>query len=190
MTHATPTTPTGKYATEETTERAGTRRLFRLAGALLLLALPAVVLRDAVPAAAALHTLAGPDTPWIPAAAVGLVLFAAPLAVAGALVLVMMPGLLLALALDRAPTVASWVLDGFVLSLLLVSGGAALVQAVAGTRLTGGGFGGATINLVRADQVEPYRTFLQKRFQERMGYAPQTEICRIVDGAGPTTEFG
>lgn len=123
------------------------RRLMWLAGALLLLAAPAVLLRSAIPAAAALHPLAGPDAPWIPAAAAGLVLVAAPLAAAGAIVLFMTPGLLLALALDRAPTAEEWVLDGFVLSLVSVSAFAALTQVVIGRALTGGAFAVAVLLL-------------------------------------------
>src|SRR5690606_9966250 len=94
-------------------EATGVRGLAILAGALLLLSLPAILLRDAVPAAAALHHLSGPDAPWIPAPAAGLVLVTAPLAALGAIVLLMAPGLLLALGCNRAESVERWVLHGF-----------------------------------------------------------------------------
>jgi hypothetical protein len=96
---------------------------------------------------AALHTLSGPDAPWIPARAAGLVLVAAPLAAGGAIVLLMAPGLLLALALDRASTAEEWVLDGFVLSLISVSACAALGQMVIGRPLVGGAFVAAVLLL-------------------------------------------
>jgi galactokinase len=53
-----------------------------------------------------------------------------------------------------------------------------------GARMTGGGFGGSTVNLVRAEAVEDFSVSLVRRYQERTGIAPQITPCRPGDGAG------
>jgi galactokinase len=55
--------------------------------------------------------------------------------------------------------------------------------ACLGARLTGGGFGGATIHLVRADRVDSYAAALRLGYQERIGVEPQIEVVRMVGGA-------
>jgi galactokinase len=52
-----------------------------------------------------------------------------------------------------------------------------------GARLTGGGFGGATINLVRRDGVEDFMRALAAQYEQRMGRATEPMLCQIVDGA-------
>jgi galactokinase len=52
-----------------------------------------------------------------------------------------------------------------------------------GARLTGGGFGGATLNLVQRDQVEDFRRHLAAHYQQQTGRALESWICQIVDGA-------
>jgi hypothetical protein len=140
----------GRNATTASPEAVDLRRLAVLAGSLLLLALPAILLRGTIPAAAALHALSGPDAPWIPGQAAGLVVVAAPLAAIGAIVLLLAPGLLLALACNRGSSAESWVLDGFALSLVSVSAAAGLAQAVAGAPLTGGAFAATVLLLAGA----------------------------------------
>jgi galactokinase len=53
-----------------------------------------------------------------------------------------------------------------------------------GARLTGGGFGGATLNLVRRDQVESFSHAMSTVFEKRTGRGLKPMLCRIVDGAG------
>lgn len=53
-----------------------------------------------------------------------------------------------------------------------------------GARLTGGGFGGATINLVAHHQAEQFMAEIASRYQERSGRAMKPVLCQIVDGAG------
>jgi galactokinase len=55
--------------------------------------------------------------------------------------------------------------------------------ACLGARLTGGGFGGATINLVRRDDVENFSTVMSQRYKERAGVDMSPLVCQIVDGA-------
>ena len=52
-----------------------------------------------------------------------------------------------------------------------------------GARLTGGGFGGATINLVRRAQTHDFMRAMAKDYQEKSGHATEPMLCQIVDGA-------
>lgn len=52
-----------------------------------------------------------------------------------------------------------------------------------GARLTGGGFGGATINLVRHHQAAEFMEFMTDEYQKKSGHKIQPILCQIVDGA-------
>ena len=52
-----------------------------------------------------------------------------------------------------------------------------------GARLTGGGFGGATINLVAHHQAESFMTHMASKYSERTGVKMTPTVCQIVDGA-------
>ncbi len=52
-----------------------------------------------------------------------------------------------------------------------------------GARLTGGGFGGATINLVAHHQAEQFMTGIARRYEERTTRKMQPILCQVVDGA-------
>jgi galactokinase len=52
-----------------------------------------------------------------------------------------------------------------------------------GARLTGGGFGGATINLVAYHQAESFIAHMSKKYEQRSGIKLQPLVCQIVDGA-------
>lgn len=52
-----------------------------------------------------------------------------------------------------------------------------------GARLTGGGFGGATINLVRQSHSESFAKAMAAAYLERAARKMEPLICRIVDGA-------
>jgi galactokinase len=52
-----------------------------------------------------------------------------------------------------------------------------------GARLTGGGFGGATINLVTHHQAADFMGYIARRYEERTGHKIQPILCQIVDGA-------
>jgi len=53
-----------------------------------------------------------------------------------------------------------------------------------GARLTGGGFGGATINLVAYHQAEDFMRHMAGQYEQRTGQKMKPVVCRIVDGAG------
>lgn len=55
--------------------------------------------------------------------------------------------------------------------------------ACLGARLTGGGFGGATINLVRREGVELFSKAVRQQYKERSGVDMAPIVCQIVDGA-------
>lgn len=52
-----------------------------------------------------------------------------------------------------------------------------------GARLTGGGFGGCTVNLVDRSQSEAFATALKSAYQHHFNIAAETYICDAVDGA-------
>jgi galactokinase len=54
---------------------------------------------------------------------------------------------------------------------------------VAGARMMGGGFGGCTINLVKASQVEAYTAFIQNTYQQQFGRIPEVYVTTIEEGA-------
>src|SRR5207253_254895 len=52
-----------------------------------------------------------------------------------------------------------------------------------GARLTGGGFGGATINLVQHHRAESFMEHMARLYEKRSGHKIQPVVCQIVDGA-------
>jgi galactokinase len=53
-----------------------------------------------------------------------------------------------------------------------------------GGRMTGGGFGGCTVNLVESRQAESFAREVARRYQSQTGIAPPTYICSPANGAG------
>src|SRR5580692_9883024 len=58
-------------------------------------------------------------------------------------------------------------------------------KGIYGARMTGGGFGGATINLVDATYVAEFKEKIAKSYQKETGLLPHIYICRPAEGAGP-----
>ncbi len=58
------------------------------------------------------------------------------------------------------------------------------VSGVIASRMTGAGFGGCTINLVRPDAVEALRETVDRDYPLRTGLIPMVLPVRAVDGAG------
>jgi galactokinase len=52
-----------------------------------------------------------------------------------------------------------------------------------GARLTGGGFGGCTINLVEQSQAAAFAAELGRRYAAKTGIKPEIHICHASDGA-------
>jgi galactokinase len=58
-------------------------------------------------------------------------------------------------------------------------------KGIYGARMTGGGFGGATINLVDARYAGEFKEKMAKSYQRETGLIPQIYICKPAEGAGP-----
>lgn len=56
-------------------------------------------------------------------------------------------------------------------------------DGVIGARMTGAGFGGCAIALVKNDKIEEFKTNVSKEYTEVIGYAPDFYIASIGDGA-------
>ena len=52
-----------------------------------------------------------------------------------------------------------------------------------GGRMTGGGFGGCTVNLVESGDAEAFRESIAERYRERTGISPEIYVCASADGA-------
>jgi galactokinase len=61
-------------------------------------------------------------------------------------------------------------------------------EGVYGARMTGGGFGGCTINLVDAAHADHVQQKLEQNYQARTGLMPTILICAASDGAGAVAE--
>ncbi len=60
---------------------------------------------------------------------------------------------------------------------------AASTPDVFGARMTGGGFGGCTVNLVRAEGLALFKTHIAQAYWDEMGIAPDIYICEPAQGA-------
>lgn len=127
-------------------ERPARPRLMPLIVVLLLGALPSVLFGASVmEGAAGLHELAyGPNPYFIPGHALMLYILA-PLVALSGFALLLGPGLMLALALGRGRTIAVWMINGFALSLAIITLGAMLVQTILAEPLKGWTFGLMTL---------------------------------------------
>ena len=57
------------------------------------------------------------------------------------------------------------------------------VEGVYGARMTGGGFGGCTINLVKAAQVSEFERIVVQGYQQATELTPEIYICSAAEGA-------
>ena len=64
---------------------------------------------------------------------------------------------------------------------------ASSVPGVIAARMTGAGFGGCTINLVRPDAVDALRDAVMTEYPSRTGLTPRVLPVAAVDGAGRLT---
>ncbi|MEZ4585100.1 MAG: hypothetical protein R2909_01710 [Gemmatimonadales bacterium] len=114
--------------------------------AILALGLPALIDPGAVGRGAALWQLAEGGSYFV-GSSVGLLYLWVPLVVTSSLVLVMGPGLILARRLRSIGTASEWLLAGLVLSILLLSGAAELLELLTGAPLRGRGFAALAVGL-------------------------------------------
>jgi galactokinase len=62
---------------------------------------------------------------------------------------------------------------------------AANLPGTYGARMTGGGFGGCTVNLVQSVRAEDFRDQIRKQYFEVTGIVPDIYITKAANGAGP-----
>ena len=60
---------------------------------------------------------------------------------------------------------------------------AAEADGVIGARMTGGGFGGCTVNLVEAEAVEQFQAHVADRYARENGRRPDVFVCSPAEGA-------
>lgn len=116
------------------------RSTLRLIAILVACAAPSLLAQQIGPAFDELYHQVDHGSPYFPSVSPLLVYIGMPLVVFGSLVLVMLPGLLAAMALGASRTVEEWVVKGFAISLVGLSAVTQLVQALVGEPLTGYGF--------------------------------------------------
>ncbi len=59
---------------------------------------------------------------------------------------------------------------------------------VIGARMTGAGFGGCAIAIVKEDKVDEYQKYVADNYEKEIGYAPTFYICDIDDGVREITK--
>ncbi|MBV8844725.1 MAG: galactokinase [Bryobacterales bacterium] len=57
------------------------------------------------------------------------------------------------------------------------------LEGVYGSRMTGGGFGGCTISLVKAEWVDSFSRAMAQGYEKQTGMRPEIYICSAADGA-------
>src|ERR1043165_3927433 len=57
------------------------------------------------------------------------------------------------------------------------------VEGVYGARMTGGGFGGSTINLVQVVQVDEFKNYVARQYEAVMKLKPEIYVCEASNGA-------
>ena len=58
------------------------------------------------------------------------------------------------------------------------------VKGVIGSRITGGGFGGCTVNIVKNEALDEFRERINRDYLEKFGKEPGIYTVSIGDGAG------
>ncbi len=56
------------------------------------------------------------------------------------------------------------------------------IQGVIGSRITGGGFGGCTVSIVKDEAVENFKNVLTRAYLEKVGKEPEFYVVEIGDG--------
>jgi galactokinase len=55
--------------------------------------------------------------------------------------------------------------------------------------MTGGGFGGCTVNLVREENAQDFAIQIASRYRKATGIEPQIYLCSAEDGAQELSYF-
>jgi len=60
-------------------------------------------------------------------------------------------------------------------------------QGTYGARMTGGGFGGCTVNLVEKAKVEDFKSDISRSYEKKTGIRPEIYVSSAADGASAVT---
>ncbi len=63
------------------------------------------------------------------------------------------------------------------------------IEGVLGSRMTGGGFGGCTVTMLRPDAAEEFRSGIASAYSKRFGITPRIYSCRPSAGAAELKNF-
>jgi galactokinase len=63
------------------------------------------------------------------------------------------------------------------------------IDGVFGSRMTGGGFGGCTVTMLRPDAVPRFSDEIARSYQRQFHVTPQVYACRPAAGAGELSNF-
>ncbi|MFN2533477.1 MAG: galactokinase [Pyrinomonadaceae bacterium] len=63
------------------------------------------------------------------------------------------------------------------------------VPGVFGARMTGGGFGGCTVNLVSVDHVEEVKKTVAEGYEKATNLVPEIYVCELANGAAEVNSF-
>jgi galactokinase len=55
-------------------------------------------------------------------------------------------------------------------------------EGVYGARMTGGGFGGCTVNLVKTENAAEFKREVARRYEEATGLVPEIYVCSAAEG--------
>ena len=75
------------------------------------------------------------------------------------------------------------------LELDFLADSALAIDGVYGSRMTGGGFGGCTVTMLRADATANFRQRISSVYQERFGVTPRIYDCKPSAGAAECRDF-
>ena len=56
------------------------------------------------------------------------------------------------------------------------------VEGCIGSRMTGGGFGGSTVSIVKNSAIDEFKKVLETEYTKKIGYAPSFYVTEIADG--------
>lgn len=62
------------------------------------------------------------------------------------------------------------------------------VDGCIGTRMTGAGFGGCTVSIVRKEAVEAFKQIVEQQYTKQIGHEPTCFVCDISDGVKEITQ--
>ena len=57
-----------------------------------------------------------------------------------------------------------------------------MIPGVLGSRITGGGFGGCTVSIVKQDSIDLFREQVLRRYRERCGLTGEVYVVEVGDG--------